>query len=456
VVSGSRIGIVDGAVRRDQEPEVLYEKRLFNADGLIYPLFLREHEAGWKIFREAVVDEDEDGHKEVNTPEEIVAGLQTFADTLQGNRRFGQIRPVFIKSEVAYELDDSSNLIESSLEGTPLEGASYVDFAINRNTAPTRRALGVNGCQDCHVAEAHFFKGQRTIDLHGPDGAPITKSNGRFFGCNPFAFTINSLHQQIVSPYIGPLIIIVVFMIVLHYHSYGPKRITFDPYSEEIKRFNLAERGVHLFRLVAFVILAVTGLIMAFNLHLWQQLLFGSAANLVGFHIWAGIVFIATTVFGGLLWFRDAAFESYDKDWVRKMGGYLGHKGEVPAGRFNAGQKMFYWYSGIMGVIMSATGILLIYKGAFQLSTVCVTSTVHNLVGFFMVAGVLAHAYLGTVANPGTWRVLVDGSVTREWAEHHHPNWFRKLKDQERSDRAEAKSEARRAEAGSDDDQRQA
>ncbi len=28
----------------------------------------------------------------------------------------------------------------------------------------------------------------------------------------------------------------------------------------------------------------------------------------------------------------------------------------------------------------------------------------------------LAHAYLGTIANPGTWRVLIDGSVTREWA----------------------------------------
>ena len=37
------------------------------------------------------------------------------------------------------------------------------------------------------------------------------------------------------------------------------------------------------------------------------------------------------------------------------MGGYLGYKGEVPAGRFNAGQKMFYWYTAIFGVIMSVT-----------------------------------------------------------------------------------------------------
>ena len=33
-----------------------------DADGLIYPLFLREHEAGWRAFADQVVDDDEDGN----------------------------------------------------------------------------------------------------------------------------------------------------------------------------------------------------------------------------------------------------------------------------------------------------------------------------------------------------------------------------------------------------------
>jgi cytochrome b subunit of formate dehydrogenase len=78
-------------------------------------------------------------------------------------------------------------------------------------------------------------------------------------------------------------------------------------------------------------------------------------------------------------------------------------------------------------MLMSVTGLMLVAKPWFSLATVCATSTLHNLVGFFLIAGVLAHAYLGTVANPGTWRVLVDGSVTREWAHHHHPNWYHSL-----------------------------
>jgi formate dehydrogenase subunit gamma len=285
-------------------------------------------------------------------------------------------------------------------------------------------ALGAGGCADCHVESAHFFAGPRVVDLNGPGGEPVTSPNGHFFGCRKFAFVVNSIHQTIVSPFIGPVIILVVFLIVLHYHSYGPKRITFDPYSEEVQRFSLLERGVHLFRLIAFVFLTVTGLILAFNLHLWQELLFGSAQRLNDVHIWAGIVFIITTFFGILLWFRDAVFTSYDVEWMRKLGGYLGYKGHVPAGRFNAGQKMFYWFTAAFGIVMSATGVLLIFKYTLSLPTICLTATIHNLIGFFLMAGVLAHAYLGTVANPGTWRVLVDGSVSREWARHHHSNWY--------------------------------
>ena len=400
-----------------------------DADGLIYPLFLSEQEAAWKQYRSDVEDDDEDGLKEVNRDEEIIAGLRAFTEVLAGNERFSQIQPVFLSAETAYELNDNGELVSSPLEGTPLEGATYVDFSINHNTAPTRMALGASGCADCHVKEAHFFKGQRAVQLHGPGeaAAAVTRSNGLYFGCRPWAFTINSLHQQIVSPYIGPLIILVVFLIVAHYHSYGPKRITFDPYSDEIYRFSLLERGVHLLRLIAFVILTISGLILAFNLHLWQQLLFGTAQRLLDFHIWSGVVFIATTVIGIVIWFRDAVFASYDTEWMRRLGGYLGYKGHVPAGRFNAGQKMFYWYTAIFGVIMSVTGLTLVAKPWFSLATICATSTVHNLIGFFLIAGVLAHAYLGTVANPGTWRVLVDGSVTREWAHHHHPNWYRAL-----------------------------
>jgi formate dehydrogenase gamma subunit len=376
----------------------------FDSDSIAYPLFAREHSEAWELYSDEL-------------PEEIIAGLKAVARSLEGNERFNIINPVFIKGGKGYVLDSNGEL--SQFEHTVKCDAS---LSISHNVS--RRALGAGGCWDCHSRGAHFFKGQRVIDLYGEDGQPITKSIGRYWGCNPVAFEVNTFHQEFLSPIISIIMIAVMFFVILHYHSYGPKRIRFFAGALEIPRFTLFERGVHLFRLIAFVLLAITGLIMAFNWTDWQNLLFRSADQLLQTHIWTGIVFIITTVLGMIIWFEDALFASYDKDWVKRIGGYLGYKGEVPAGRFNAGQKMFYWYSAIFGILMSITGLMLIFKYSFSLTIICITSTTHNLFGFALIAGVLAHAYLGTIANPGTWRVLVDGHVTKEWAKHHHPNWY--------------------------------
>ena len=393
-----------------------------DSDGILYPLFLREHEEGWDVYSDQLSDDNEDGELEVNTPDEIIAGLNAFKESLEGNERFDVVNPALVKGQVVYSLDDEGNLVEG-----PYSKDAYVNFSISHNVAPTRFALGSNGCKDCHIGEPHFFKGQRVLDFVGADGMMITRSNGRAFGCNPAAFWVNSFHQKILSPLVSIGLVVVVFLVTIHYHSYGPKHIQFVPDSGEIKRFSIFERGVHLFRLISFIFLTVTGLIMAFNWTQWQELLFSSPKQMLDLHIGFGVVFIVTTLLGAFIWFRDALFASYDKIWVRIIGGYLGYKGEVPAGRFNAGQKMFYWYTTVFGFIMILSGLVLTFKSGFPLSVICITSTIHNLAGFVLIAGVLSHAYLGTIANPGTWRVLVDGYVTREWAEHHHKYWLEKL-----------------------------
>jgi cytochrome b subunit of formate dehydrogenase len=83
-------------------------------------------------------------------------------------------------------------------------------------------------------------------------------------------------------------------------------------------------------------------------------------------------------------------------------------------------------------------------------------STVHNFFGFVLIAGVLAHAYLGTVANPGTWRVLVDGYVTEEWAKHHHPFWYHQVvKDGPEDEKDEEEGTESDQPEGDDDEKRE-
>ena len=76
---------------------------------------------------------------------------------------------------------------------------------------------------------------------------------------------------------------------------------------------------------------------------------------------------------------------------------------------------------------MAATGIPLIFKAGLSANAALYLATLHGICGILFVATVLAHAYLGTIANPGTWRALVDGKVSKAWARQHHSKWFEKL-----------------------------
>jgi len=206
----------------------------------------------------------------------IMAGINAFEVSLKDNSRFDTINPVFVMGDKVYRMNGDGKLVLENYNTPPC-----VNYSISHNVAPARSALGANGCEDCHSYQAHFFKGERITDLFGEDGKPVTISNGRKFGCNPVAFAINTFHQQILSPIVSTAIIIVLFFLTLHYHSYGPKHIRFIPDSGEIKRFSVFERAIHLFRLISFVILSVSGLIMAFNWFRWQELLFKSPQQML-------------------------------------------------------------------------------------------------------------------------------------------------------------------------------
>ncbi len=71
---------------------------------------------------------------------------------------------------------------------------------------------------------------------------------------------------------------------------------------------------------------------------------------------------MAGSIVSLVLWSKDARFAPYDKEWLKKHGGYVGGKEvEVPAGRLNAGQKIFFWLAVALSFIMGVTGSLLIF-----------------------------------------------------------------------------------------------
>ncbi len=393
-------------------------------DGIYYPLFGRENGKAYAKIKDQLKGK-KPNKPELHTPEEIKLMLASLTDTLKGNKRFQQIRPVYHKGGQMHFLNEKGEVVTQKDDTWVGHGEG---FNINHNVAPASLALGANGCADCHSDQAHMFKGQVVTDMFGPDSKPVFTKVGRLIGCAPWAFTVNQIHQLYLTPYVSWAILLLVFLLVLHYTGQGPKGGDFYGEAPTIQRFSLAERWTHVTRMVTFLLLFFTGFIFFYNNVSMFKLFFGSAGSAVIFHWVSGLIFVGGSVVSFILWRRDARFAPYDREWLRQRGGYLGGRElEAPAGRLNAGQKIFFWLTGGLTLIMALTGILLIFKNSLPLTFNCLMSTVHGFFAIIFVAAVLAHAYLGTIANPGTFSAMVTGKVGRLWAKKHHSEWYKEM-----------------------------
>jgi len=56
---------------------------------------------------------------------------------------------------------------------------------------------------------------------------------------------------------------------------------------------------------------------------------------------------------------------------------------------------------------------------------VAASLVIHDIAALVMLAGFIIHLYESTAQQPGTFRAMIDGTVTDRWAWTHHPAWFR-------------------------------
>jgi formate dehydrogenase subunit gamma len=214
----------------------------------------------------------------------------------------------------------------------------------------------------------------------------------------------------------------VVLAIIGHRILFGVHYPGLNKDEKDIKRFSLWERFIHLITMLSFLTLAVTGFVAV----IW----YGTALSgwLRFTHIASAVVFAVGFITITLRWAEDCRFAACDWQWAKGFGGYLGGHGEVPAGRFNGGQKGFFWAILCLGVLCILSGVLRMFPVILP-QYQQVTYLVHRYSSLLLVLTVLAHIYLGTFANPGTWQVLLTGKVSARWAYLHHLLWQYKAGD---------------------------
>ena len=239
-----------------------------------------------------------------------------------------------------------------------------------------------------------------------------------------------------IIPYGGALVLIVMGAIALFYLGKGPIKQHAADTGRKIERFTPFERSAHWANAIAFSILGISGLVMAFGkffiLPVIGTALFGWLTYVLKtMHNFAGPVFAVSLVVVFLTFIKDNVPSKGDLDWLLKGGGLLSGK-EVPSHRFNAGEKVIFW-GGVffLGLIVVASGLVmdkLVPGLLYERSTMQIAHMVHAVATVLMMVMFLGHIYIGTIGMQGAYKAMETGYVDEAWAKEHHEYWYDDVK----------------------------
>lgn len=163
-------------------------------------------------------------------------------------------------------------------------------------------------------------------------------------------------------------------------------------------------------------------------LYRWLTPLFGGGANTRALHPWFGVLFTLFFFFQFLNWFAPMAWTERDRRWVKRIKEYASQQHRVEpeeVGFFNGGQKIYFWAIAFSAILFLITGVLMWFDQLVARWIVALSYVIHDLAALLMLAGFIIHIYEGTSHQPGTFRSMIDGTVTEKWAWTHHPGWYR-------------------------------
>ena len=239
-----------------------------------------------------------------------------------------------------------------------------------------------------------------------------------------------------IIPYGGALLLIVAGAIGIFYWRKGVLGGHEVNTGRVIERFTPFERSAHWTNAIAFVVLAVSGVIMIFGKYFLLPVLgltlFGWLSYaLKNVHNFVGPLFAVSLLVVFFTFLRDNLPSKGDWTWLRRGGGMLGGE-EVPSHRFNAGEKLVFW-GGVfaLGLVVIGSGLvldLLVPGWGDTRGQMQVAHMVHAVAAVLMMVMFLGHIYIGTVGMKGAFSAMRTGYVDEAWAKAHHEWWYDDVK----------------------------
>ncbi|MBO9512905.1 MAG: formate dehydrogenase subunit gamma [Variovorax sp.] len=238
--------------------------------------------------------------------------------------------------------------------------------------------------------------------------------------------------NNVIIPYGAALLFVTLLALAIYYFTRGPIRLHERETGRKIERFTPFERATHWSNAIAFVVLAVSGLVMAFGKFFLLPVIGGALFGWLTYvlktvHNFVGPLFVVTTAFMIVTFIRDNLPRKSDLEWMRHGGGLFGGK-EPRSHRFNAGEKLVFWGGVLLlGAFVIASGLFLnkllpgfVYtRGQMQIAHM-----IHATATLLMIALIMGHIYIGTLGMPGAYKAMREGYVDETWAKEHHRLWY--------------------------------
>lgn len=241
--------------------------------------------------------------------------------------------------------------------------------------------------------------------------------------------------------WLGAVIILGMLAGLAVFHFWhGPMRLERGRSGRPVPRFGFFDRFAHWTTALAFITLALTGLIITFGRYVLIPILGHDAFTVLAdgskyLHNFASVPFALGLLAMIVLWIRDNIPTRADLMWLRHAGGLLrGQSFHPETGRFNAGQKALFWFIVVGGLAMIVSGALLLVPFSyFGVGGMQVTHVLHSALAQLMIAAILGHIYIGTLGMEGAFDAMGRGSVDENWAIEHHKGWYEQLRRTGRS-----------------------
>ena len=238
-----------------------------------------------------------------------------------------------------------------------------------------------------------------------------------------------------VTFYGGWLVILVLAAIGALYFAKGPIRLHAGLSGRKILRFTLNERVIHWSVAISFCILGLSGLIMLFGKYVVLPVigytLFAWLTQLgKNLHNFVAPFFIVSVLAMIVVYIRDNFPRLYDLKWFAKAWAFFARGEEVPSGRFNGGEKAWFWF-GVLGlsVVVSWSGLILLFPNFDQSRALMQDAWIwHASAALIYIVAGLGHIYMGTIGVEHTYENMRHGYADENWAKEHHRYWYEEVK----------------------------